>query len=713
MADPVLLKLRVSPDEDSEYTILMHPASGMMQGDIPLLTRLTAPSITGSGAAGTNHNYTAGTNSAGALTTAQWCIDGNPVATAVPGTPYVPDASANGHSLSVREQIAGFAGTALDAESNIIAVTDATAPSFPANLSQAELDQFDVFEITDHTDPDAGTGGKCRLIVGTVPAWADGVNFKMQWGASQTSGGVPDSATDIAAGGTYLRNNVQPVGSKRHIIFYAYRIADGARQEVTPPVGHTGGIAAHQLTLTPIPGNDTKGQGIMTIQGLDDGTTPQPGIWPMPSTIAVNEAKGANLTRMDITNVGAGVKGDTSVIGNTCLMRAYALWKGHSSIIVSDTRAQLDAYLNPNTMPFCVAGPIAARETAFLPFSWLVQNTPSMGISSDERRKLDVIRDALLAGNAFIVSDKRPNHSLLGSKTTVKGIGSNIGTTPIMTVMAAACLMGVQNAINFLENFSMATMRTRIADDFGTGSQLYLSFNWRNEGMSATDATNYNRAKASSEAPTDAQVQDALKGWSYYGNTLPNFEALAFNNVHEALNNTLSPDMYSQGAQPYVGLVQWAATSKADAANGLTNQKIIVNGQPRGFCISNGPATPHLGDVGCMIWEWCGQDAEGLRMSVPYGEWSSRMVNAGLMCMALTEQVNFDTPLWQDFLTRWAKARDIFKHWNINDFNSIAHASTSANGGAGQPALWSTVRDNWKPNANVELWDAVLERLIV
>jgi len=108
MGDYVLIRMRVSGEEE-DFTLIIHPASGMVQSDIPPIVRTAQPTISGTGVVGTNHNYTAGVNSADLPMVGEWALDGTGTGVpAVVGTPYIPAASANGKRLSVIEIVPGF-----------------------------------------------------------------------------------------------------------------------------------------------------------------------------------------------------------------------------------------------------------------------------------------------------------------------------------------------------------------------------------------------------------------------------------------------------------------------------------------------------------------------------------------------------------------------------------------------------------------------------
>jgi hypothetical protein len=90
-----------------------------------------------------------------------------------------------------------------------------------------------------------------------------------------------------------------------------------------------------------------------------------------------------------------------------------------------------------------------------------------------------------------------------------------------------------------------------------------------------------------------------------------------------------------------------------------------------------------------------------------YAFWTIYMVNCMLLPMAAGGNNVFADDGVDDFIERWAQARDIMSFFDKNDYNSIAHAKSKKNGGPG-PIIWSDDRDTWVPDIQFFFWDAIL-----
>ena len=242
---------------------------------------------------------------------------------------------------------------------------------------------------------------------------------------------------------------------------------------------------------------------------------------------------------------------------------------------------------------------------------------------------------------------------------------------------------------------TMATIRSQFADLFGTSSQLYKTLNWRKEGVSASGATSYYRAAASSQAPSDATVESALRNFKYYGAALPDLQAILLPNSTRGLNRCLPPANWTdKGSNPYIGIALHSC---------LNNTGITIGSTVYGACLNNKTGMPHLGDVGCMIYELNGIDEGGVRSSMGYAAWTKAVVECVLLSLAVTEAIDLTSPQMSDFLIRWNKTSDIIDHFDENDYRNCSHNTRDSSGNVtatkpGGPStkhLWSAERDKF------------------
>jgi hypothetical protein len=293
----------------------------------------------------------------------------------------------------------------------------------------------------------------------------------------------------------------------------------------------------------------------------------------------------------------------------------------------------------------------------------------------------------------------------------VKSVGPNIAFGLVANIVNAACYLGPVEALNFLNSVTMSGLRAQIGSLFGTSSLLYRTLNWRNAGVSASAATSYYRAAASSLAPPDATVESALRNFRYYGAALPDLQAILLPNATRGLNRCIPPTNWTdKGSNPYIGIAQHAA---------LGNAGLLVGKTIHGACLNNPAGMPHLGDVGCMIYELNGIDEGGLRSSMGYASWTKAVVDCVILSLAVSEAIDMTSPAMSDFLIRWNKANDIIGYFDDNDYRSCSHNQKDSSGqvigtkpgGPSTNHVWSTERDLFAMPAHRALWEAIRVRL--
>jgi len=709
MADPVILRLRVS-GEDHEYNLLIHPASGLLQSDIPPVLRVTDPSVGGTGVVGTNHVYAAGSNSAGLPSTAVWALDGTSTGVAaVPGTPYIPDAAANGKRLSVIELVDGF--PSLTASSpEIIVVNDTSATAFPAVLTQAQLDTVIIEEITDPDDPDAGTsGGRRRGWFSGLPVYA---GFSWVWSSSLTEGGIQSTSgtiIDPAGAMPVVRTNAQPVGAEIYNVLFLVRSSDQAFRNMMPASGHTGGTVAQQITLIPTVADATRGQAKIVIEGFDDASTPTAPDWPTVSTAIVDGAVAGPISIYGMTGSYSGTGSNMQKTGANCLVPVYAEFKGDlRSSVTNRVTAQIAAFLAPGTMPFAAQGPAAAREATALAFFHILRKCARWSsLPADTKTKIDALFYGIGFASCWMVRDGSAsggNKGLMGWNSGVKGSGGNISWGPPGMVLMAGAWFGYTAFDDWLNTATIASVRSLVDAAFGDTSNLYKCLNWRNEGISAAAANGYYRATASSGAPSDTDINNSVGRFIYYTvGKLTDPEKIIVPTGDNGFNKCMPTERRNFGSNPYGGVVQHTSL------NG-DNGGYKVGGVVRGYVYNNKASTPWLGREDCMIWELSATDNEGLRMSLPYAMWTICLCNSIFIALLMAGNLNFSSPAMVALMSRWKKANAVVKHFQANDFNSIAHASASANGGAGMTPRWSDYSNELYIPQRMFLYDTVLTK---
>jgi hypothetical protein len=349
-------------------------------------------------------------------------------------------------------------------------------------------------------------------------------------------------------------------------------------------------------------------------------------------------------------------------------------------------------------------GPGAAQEAYALAWFHGLRETDLWdGISANTKARIDAIFHALALIRAWEGNDSSDSHgewTICGGKDIdYKDVGPNISFSIPAQLVLAGEWFGYDELEDWLDSTSIAAVRTEVKNAFGgTSGNLYKTLNWRNLDISEAEGEEYYRAGPSIDAPTDAQINASLKGLKYYGAPLSNLALFLLPKSDRGLNKVLPPTRRTAGSNEWVGVNQFAV----DGNEGMT-----VDGKKRGYCLGDGSEMPHLGAEGAMVYEMNGQDEGGIRSAMGYGFWTIYLVNCMLLPMAADGNVVLIDDGVDDFLERWAQARDIMKFFDAEDYNSIAHAKSKKNGGPG-PVVWSDGREDWTPEINFFFWDAVL-----
>ena len=495
-------------------------------------------------------------------------------------------------------------------------------------------------------------------------------------------------------------------------MLFWYRQSDSAVFNALPPSGATANGKAITATL----GNAADGQIILTMVGLASGggSGGGSGTWPSIGATAIADALAQPYGTFTNKNNAAS---NITKTRNFYVAMAYESFRG-TTTTDAFVLAQLDVLLAPGTMPFAAAGAPAIREASVITFFQLIKLTPRLwnALSATKKSQMEWIVRALLVANAWMASDTHPGSggedwSLTGFVTDVRSVGPNIAFGPVANIVNAACYLGAAEAQSFLQTVTMSSLRSQIASLFGTSSPLYKTLNWRNEGVSATAATSYFRSAASSLAPSDAAIEAALRNFKYYGASLSNLETMLFPNGTRSLNRCLPPSNWNEKpANPYIGIAQHSCNN---------NVGIIINGLVYGAGINNKTSMPHLGDVGCTIYELNGLDDGGVRSSMGYVMWTKAGVDCVLLSLAVTGATNMASTAMADFLTRWSKANDIIDFFDVNDYRSCSHnvknssgvITSTKSGGSTSKHEWSLERPFFAVPSNKSIWEVIKAKL--
>jgi hypothetical protein len=435
----------------------------------------------------------------------------------------------------------------------------------------------------------------------------------------------------------------------------------------------------------------------------EPGPNPEPGKWPKIPQEMVDAGLELPLPKY-------GNKGNSSANVGAI---GTAMWSTIYGYIGGDERAEvrenveaiLDNLVSSDKGPCGMNGPGAQLEALALAWFHILRETDLWpGLSDTIKKRIDAIFHAtalIRAWEGNDSSDSNGEWTICGSKSAdYRDIGPNIAFTIPAGLVLCGEWFGYDELSDWLEDTSIAAVRSEVKSAFGgTGGNLYRTLNWRNEGVSAASAEDYYRAGASSDAPSDSQINDSLANLTYYGAPFDGpLAKFLLPNDERGLNKVLPPARKAQGSNEWIGVNQFAVDD---------NQGMQVEGKKRGYCLGDGPSMPHLGGEGAMIYELNGTDEGGIRSAMGYAFWTAYLVNCMLLPMAASGNVALIDDGVDDFLERWNQALEIMQFFDAEDYNSIAHAKSKANGGPG-PVVWSDGREDWLPEIQFFFWDAIL-----
>jgi len=578
---------------------------------------------------------------------------------------------------------------------------------WPAPIASSE---FWAMEVTDPADPLANGGKRsgCRRI-GIDAEVVEPDGYELWATSSQFDGGSTDGASRLAPGQSKGYQNAVATGEKRYQLAWWRNKETGEFRGALPPTGQsgTGGGVATAQPLEPSSLEPDRGQVVLTMQGLS-GNVPPPdpepsGDWPVIPPEYV--ARGLALPMPKFGN-----KGNSSFNlnnrGQSLLATLYA-WRGgdRRSEVRSNIMSVLSQLTSTDKGPCGMSGPGAAQECFALAFFHLLADTDlwKSDVTDTQKKRIDAIFHALAMIRAWEGNDSSASSgswTITGMKgTDFKGVGPNIAYAIPAQLTLCAEWFGYDVLSGWLDQATIAGVRNEVKEAFGTSSNLYLTVNWKNAGISAADEGAYYRSGASADAPTDSQVNSSLKNLRYYGAPLTDLAKFLLPNDSRGLNRVLPPTKRTMGANKWVGY-------NAPALN--NGAGVMVNGKKRGYCIKDPEGMPWYGQEGSMIYELAGQDEGGLRSCMGYAFWTLYLVNFQLIVIALNQNPALKNSAVADFVARWEKARDIVAYFDQKDYNSVAHISNKGGTGGPGPIIWSDDRDKWEADTNLWMWDAIV-----
>jgi hypothetical protein len=721
-------QLQVWIDEFGEGVLAMWMPFKVPSGD-QVLQRVTGPTISGTGVAGTAHTVVAGTfNLTPPPITYEWFVDGTSVGT---GTSYTPPTAttADGALLTVVENVAGLA--LMQATSPTKAITNATSIPWPASLAASKI--LWIGEITDTGDPNYGAGGRCQIQMDTFTIPTDfefWVNSTPEMDGSQMTGATKLTGAGSTAG--YKRwNNSLAAGTKTYMTGFWKHVPTGGTRHAFANSGTTG----NGKTLEAIVSDPSYGQEVVTI----GGTAPPATTWPAISTAAKNDAiaqhdSGGGYARVRYFETNPSSGGSTAnKFGHTATVLAMCAFNGDTTVY-SKVKEQLDYFLVMENHPVANGGVGSQHELYFPAFFTILRKTPAIWgstsyITAAQKSIVDCIIEGILYDAAYLASDTRSGGDAAngayrmqrGNGHDAKNKGSDLSFPICARLQCAASWFGITTAKSMVNSFSRSAFRSKMQTAFGAGyanSNMYRTYNWRNLGITVDDSDM--AGTISSEGLTDAQHEEALhktdNSFRYFTKVFEDFEGQVTDQTKNGsyMTKTLlpyDPANASHGTMKYWGWSMYGLKGNVGVPiTGKGTLGIIENtadgpGMPfwsGAYFAGPPPANPQR-----MFYNLNGQDDKGARSSISYAAWDMRFVLTWLLCQEMNGTwADKTTPLMSDCLRKTFDALANYFYLSDHGYESLSHGGST--GGGGGPITWPPGGPaDWRMTANKGLADCI------
>jgi hypothetical protein len=290
-------------------------------------------------------------------------------------------------------------------------------------------------------------------------------------------------------------------------------------------------------------------------------------------------------------------------------------WAGPAPVVLAmssfagnaatDTRLkrQIRTCLVGRNAPVCDGGFPAQFETTIMVTFVIARNTPRVwsDLADGERRRIELLLKAGLVAGAYCASDrnpdflarKNPQRNLRGLQSWRNG-NPNFRLANPALVQAAVAYFGAEACADFLDGYDHAAFRSELqaADLANTVVAFTPQPRW----------------------PTAAEIQDAVRNWTYRGNGLADVGTMFTSEVGAAFKKPVAPGL-NDGA-------------------GILSR----GGVYRGRIMAGADGLPNRGARG-MAQEFDARDARGPRSSMSYVQlgtrvalnWFCLMVASGLI----------------------------------------------------------------------------------
>jgi hypothetical protein len=265
------------------------------------------------------------------------------------------------------------------------------------------------------------------------------------------------------------------------------------------------------------------------ILGLDPVSKPnQTKVLPAPTAAMLSNAMNRGFPRYIETgsgNVNVGFNG-----GYPMTLALDVLAKGKSSPHYTWVRDMLKYVVAGGNEPACIGGYPTQHEMHVTSVAAMLRGHAIWDeLTTAEKAKWDTLMRATLVTNAFITSDKNPyvaaktqQRDLRGGTNLDRGWNPNYSAAMVPSMLlAVAYFGGVAQATAILEGFDVVGFASLAAS----------------QGLNHIART-YARTWGSN-SPTATQIQNAIKGWTWWGTRLGEIETLLQEHVNKMWSATI------------------------------------------------------------------------------------------------------------------------------------------------------------------------------
>lgn len=415
-----------------------------------------------------------------------------------------------------------------------------------------------------------------------------------------------------------------------------------------------------------------------------------PSLLPRFSTTEIKAAMAAKITYHDWSNSAHIVWHGGAINPFVMALNSYSGDTSTDAKLLEQMRSWIEGSRSPVTR----GGYSAQHEIAFLASFLLVKNTPRLyaQLTTAQKTRYELIAKSELIANCFVTSDKNPYILAKQAERTITG-DTNVGKTwnpnyqigmHGCPILAAYILGGGTEAQNFLNTVKISDFTKQL------------------QAAGLTNAYQTYTSRRTSGAPSFAQIESALRNWTYTTQKSDGAQKFSFSNLSAWAINRAS---FVFKAEVNTGL---------NDGDGIYSQTQNVY---RGKMMRGQSDLKNLGVLG-MATELDASDAVGPRSSMSYSFKGMRGSMFMLTTLFVLGHLNRNTTGMTELRRRMNVGIADFKYKSVNGYRSYAKGgpdkkASNSEDWIVQPELGASshLERDYKYNLVMSLYDRVLSRI--